>query len=162
MSFVKGEIHTSFHISILTISSLLCFPPPTSSSGEDKSFTKSKLEVVFFGAEVFFVTSYTFSMPDGRSSLPILIFEYLNGLERLMTSLFFFQFCGKTNFNESARGSFGDSLAELDTSVGVGLLFPWIALWGLIGWLSVFCVFSLDTSVGLVVPVFSLNNAVSY
>ena len=123
MSFVKGEIYTSFHISILTISSLLCFPPPTSSSGEDKSFTKSKLEVVFFGAEVFFVTSYTFSMPDGRSSLPIVIFECLNGLERLTTSLFFFQFCGNTNFNQSARGSFGDSLAELDTSVGVGFLF---------------------------------------
>ena len=121
MSFVKGELHTDFHIGILTISPLLCFPPPASSSGEDKSFTKSILEVVFFGAEVFFVTSYTFSMPDGRSSLPIVIFECLNGLERLTTSLFFFQFCGNTNFNQSARGSFGDSLAELDTSVGVGL-----------------------------------------
>ena len=120
MNFVKGELHTDFHLSILTISSLLCFPPPASSSGEDniflqnipkifliyfashhshhpqvmmkyfsskiflkyilstllptthivlrsgedKSFTKSKLEVVFFGAKVFFVATYTFSMPD--------------------------------------------------------------------------------------------------
>ena len=52
--------------------------------------------------------------------MPILI---LNGLERLTKSLFSFQFCGKSNFNQSARGSFGDSLAELDTSVGVGFLF---------------------------------------
>ena len=30
-----------------------------------------------------------------------------------------FQFSGQSHFNQSARGSFGDSLAELDTSVGV-------------------------------------------
>ena len=47
MSFVKGELHTDFHLSILTFSSLLCFPPPASSTGEDEIFLLQNISKVF-------------------------------------------------------------------------------------------------------------------
>ena len=56
MSFAKGELHTDFHISFLTLSPLLCFPPPTSSSGEDEDEifllqNISKMFLLFFASQ---------------------------------------------------------------------------------------------------------------
>ena len=86
-----GELYAHVNIIVLPVSSLFRVPPPTPSPGQISQPT--------------YMGSLTW-MPDCQA-----ISRYI---------YICFQFSGQSHFNHSARGSFGDSLGELDTSVGVG------------------------------------------
>ena len=86
-----GELYAHVNIIVLPVSSLFRLPPPTPSPGQNSQST--------------YMRSLTW-IPDWQA-----ISRYIH---------ICFQFSGQSHFNHSARGSFGDSLGELDTSVGVG------------------------------------------
>ena len=86
-----GELHAEVNIIVLPVSSLFRVPPPTPSPGQISQST-------YMGS-----------------------LSWIPDCQAISRDIYIcFQFSGQSHFNHSARGSFGDSLGELDTSVGVG------------------------------------------
>ena len=96
---IKGELYASVDFIFFPLSSLLCLPPPTSPPGKNYHHPHH---------------------PQARIHQALLVAKN--------EVYICFQFSGPSHFNQSARGSFGDSLAELDTSVGVSELCPNVIL----------------------------------